>query len=83
MIIKRCFLLIEMKRLCLHLTTLTNADRQARFVIGSDRNVFNFPHNQQSVNDSAEHDVLVVQEITFGAGDEELTAVRVLAAVGH
>lgn len=66
-----------------HLTTLTDNDRQSRLVVGSDGNVLDFSHDQQSVNHAAKDDVLVVQKVTFGAGDEELTAVGVLATVCH
>lgn len=62
---------------------MTYNDWQSRLVVRSDRNVFDFPHYEKSVDDSSKDDVLVVEEITFSAGDEELTAVCVFAAVCH
>ena len=62
-----------------HLPALADGDGEARFVVGPDGNVFNLPHDEQTVDDAAEDDVLVVQEIAFGARDEKLTTVCVLS----
>lgn len=66
-----------------HLTTLTYCDRKSRLIVGSNRNVLYFSHDEQAVNDSPENDVFVVEEITFSAGDKKLTSVCVFSTVCH
>ena len=53
------------------------------FVIGPRGNVFDLSDDEQSFDDASEDHVLGVEKVAFGAGDEELTAVGVLARVGH
>lgn len=66
-----------------HLSTLRDDDRDLGPVVGSGRHVLHLPHDQESVNDPPEDDVLLVQEVALGARDEELAAVGVFARVGH
>lgn len=69
--------------LTLQLSTLRYDDWQFGFVVRASGNVFDFPHYQETIQDASENDVLVVEEVAFGASDEKLTAVGVFAAVGH
>jgi len=66
-----------------HLAALRDCDVNFGFVVGSDRRVLDLPQHQHAVDDTAEHDVLAVEEITLGAGQKELTAIGVLSTVGH
>lgn len=59
----------------LHFTTLRDDDRYLGLVVWPGGHVFNLSHNQHAVNDSAEDDMLSIEKVTLGAGDEELTAV--------
>ena len=51
-------------------------------VVGSRGYVFNFAEREHAVNDSAEDDMLSVQEVAFCGCDEELAPVRIRAGVG-
>lgn len=65
------------------MSTLRYDDRQLWFVVRTGGNVFDFTHYQETVENAPENHVLVIEEIAFGTGDEELTSVGVLAAVCH
>ena len=62
----------------LHLSALADRDVHLGLVVGAHGGVLNLSHHQHAVNHPAEHDVLVVQEVALGGGDEKLAAVRVL-----
>lgn len=70
-------------RITSHLSTLGYRNGQLGLVIRSRGNVLNLPHDQEAVQHPPEDDVLVVQEVTLGAGDEELATVGIPSGVGH
>ena len=61
-----------------HLSTLRDRNVHFRFIVGSDRRIFDFSHHQHAIDDAAEHHVFVVQEVPLSTGQEELTTVSVL-----
>lgn len=67
----------------LHLSTLRYRNGQFGFVIGSCGDILDLSHYQQTIQDSSENHVFVVQEVTFRAGDKELTSIRIPSRVGH
>ena len=73
--------MIEFKRS--HLPTLGNDDGYFGFIVGTRRNVLDLPDNQQPLDDSAKDHVLGIEKVAFGARDEELAPVGVLAGIGH
>jgi hypothetical protein len=58
-----------------HLSAFGNIDVDLGLVVGAHRYVFDLPEDEEAVDDSAEDDVLPIQELTLGAGDEELATV--------
>mmetsp|Transcript_27194 Transcript_27194/g.58559 ORF Transcript_27194/g.58559 Transcript_27194/m.58559 type:complete len:226 (-) Transcript_27194:144-821(-) len=69
----------------LQFSTLLDDDGQLGLVACAHRHVLHLPHHQQRllVDHLAEDHVLAVQPVCLGAGEEELAAVGVGAAVRH
>ena len=61
-----------------HLSALRNDDVDLGLVVGADRNIFNLPHDEQTVDNATKDDVFPIQELALCTGDEELAAVRIL-----
>ncbi len=55
-----------------HLSALRDGDGDLGPVVGAGGDVLDLPHDEEAVDDAAEHDVLLVQEVALGARDEEL-----------
>ena len=66
-----------------HFSALRYDDRYFGFIVGSRGNVLDLSDDEETLDDASEDDVLGVEEVALGASDEELTAVGVLARVGH
>lgn len=45
---------------------------ELRPVVGTCRHVLDLAESEHAINDPAKHDMLSVQEVAFGRGDEEL-----------
>lgn len=67
----------------LHLSALRNHDRKFGLVVRSRRDIFDLAHDKQAIEDATENNVLVIEEVAFGASYEKLTTVGVLPTVGH
>ena len=61
-----------------HLSALWNDDVDLGLVVGADRNIFNLPHDEQTVDNATKDDVFPIQELALCTGDEELAAVWIL-----
>lgn len=70
-----------MKEGTLHLPALRYYHRYFWFVVGSNRNIFNLPHNEETVYNASKYDMLVVKKLAARARDVKLTAISVLATV--
>jgi len=66
-----------------HFPTFYDLHSKLWSIIRTRGHVFDFAQSQYPVDDFAEHDVFVVQEITFRRGDEELTTIRIWSRICH
>jgi len=71
------FFRLPLPLLHLHLPTLGDHRHELGLVVGRRGDVLDLPQRQQSIQQLPKHDVLPVQEIRLGAGDEKLAAVGV------
>ena len=48
-----------------HLSALRNDDVDLGLVVGADRNIFNLPHDEQTVDNATKDDVFPQQQLKF------------------
>ena len=59
-----------------HLSALRYFDLDLWPIVGSRRHVLDLSHDEKTVDDAAENDVFLVEEVAFCAGDEKLETER-------